>query len=97
MSSISHGIQGQKLLSKLFDFLCFVSSLSPCAFSKYLHTRLLSCFMLYFPDSASNVPPDLDLNRPSALKVSNPFVVLNEGMAETLGKPMFEKNIAPKR
>ena len=53
--------------------------------------------MFRFPDSASDVPTDIDLNRPSALKVSNPFVVLNEGIAETLGKPMFEKNIAPKR
>ena len=53
--------------------------------------------MFYLPDSPSNVPTDLDLNRPGALKVSNPFVVLNEGIAETLGKPMFEKNIAPKR
>lgn len=53
--------------------------------------------MFHFADSASNVPLDAELNRPSALKVSNPFVVLNEGIAETLGKPMFEKNIPPKR
>lgn len=53
--------------------------------------------MLYFPDVGTNVPPDIDINRPNALKVSNPFVVLNEGIAETLGKPMFERNIAPKR
>lgn len=53
--------------------------------------------MFHFPDSASNVPTDIDLNRPSALKVSNPFVVLNEGIAETLGKPMFEKSIPPER
>lgn len=41
------------------------------------------------------VPLDVDLNRPGA-KVSNPFLVLNEGIAETLGTPMFEKNIPPK-
>ena len=61
------------------------------------HPCFQTCSVFYFLDSASNVPTDIDLNRPSALKVSNPFVVLNEGIAETLGKPMFEKNIAPKR
>lgn len=61
------------------------------------HICFQTCFVFHFSDSASNVPSDIDLNRPSALKVSNPFVVLNEGIAETLGKPMFERNIAPKR
>lgn len=61
------------------------------------HPRFQTCFVFHFADAASDVPTDIDLNRPSALKVSNPFVVLNEGIAETLGKPMFEKDIAPKR
>ena len=61
------------------------------------HPCFQSCFVLHFPDSASDVPTDIDLNRPNALKVSDPFVVLNQGIAETLAEPMFEKNIAPKR
>ena len=36
-------------------------------------------------------------NRPNSLKAANPFVVLNEGVTETLGRPMFEKDVAPKR
>lgn len=55
---------------------------------------IVYCFI---SDSSSSVPPNIDLNRPGALKVSNPFVVLNEGIAETLGRHMFEKDISPQR
>lgn len=54
-------------------------------------------YCVLFSDSSSSVPPNIDLNRPGALKVSNPFVVLNEGIAETLGRHMFEKDISPER
>ena len=47
-------------------------------------------------DSTSSVPPEVDMNRPNSLKASNPFIVLNEGIAEALGVPMFERNIPPK-
>lgn len=48
------------------------------------------------PDSTLSVLPEVDMNRPNALKASNPFIVLNVGIAEALGVPMFERNVPPK-
>ncbi|XP_048586399.1 zinc finger FYVE domain-containing protein 26-like isoform X2 [Nematostella vectensis] len=39
----------------------------------------------------------VEKSRSAQHKASNPFVVLGEGIAETLGKPMFEKNVSPER
>lgn len=68
--------------------------------SLFKHVDALATLLLFWKskstDATSAVPLDVDPNRPTAMKVSNPFVVLNEGIAETLGAPMFEKNIPPK-
>lgn len=50
-----------------------------------------------FPDPEQEGTNEADKHRLLNTKATNPFAVMNKALAENLGRPMFEKNVAPRR
>ena len=53
--------------------------------------------MFWLSESEPEGTNEAEKFRLGNMKSSNPFVVMNEALAENLGRPMFEKNVAPRR